>query len=518
MTQETHPDRRLLPGRILLWFSAFALLILLACSWSMPPVDASGFRQTQTALSIDWLLRGGPWLDYMTPVLGAPWSIPFEFPFYQWLAALLSSLTGMSADNSGRLVSTLFHAGCIWLVYRALLAWRPDRTLAVCVAGAFAVSPYALFWGRSVMMESSAVFFGLLFVWAMARLRSQPRVWVGVVAVVAAVLSAAIKVTSFFGFAVFVALAFVWLAVREHGWRPQWLQQHWRLMFWGGLSALAVLATLSLWLQHADALKAQSALGRQITSDALSTWNYGTLQQRLDPATWWGTVFKKRFAGAIGSNWIFLVFVIAGLWQARTRTAVAVLLLAYLAPFLVFTNLHIAHPYYQAANIVFATSIIGLVLWSTVLAAEAAGKPRRGVVLAIILCVLSLGLGLVKSLKDIKEARAPTPVSQIAEVVRNGTMEQGVVVAFGQDWSSELAYFSGRRALMIPDWTSDEVLASLAADDAALGGLPLAALVNCPNHVGSTAQRLQWQAVITARYAAGGEKQDVAGCEVWLQR
>lgn len=516
MTQESNPDRSLLPGRILLWFSAIALLILLVCSWSMPPVDASGFRQTQTALSIDWLLRGGPWLDYVTPVLGAPWSIPFEFPFYQWLAALLSSLTGMSADNSGRLVSTVFHAGCIWLVYRTLLAWRPDRTLALCVAGAFAVSPYAQFWGRSVMMESSAVFFGLLFVWAMARLRSQPRAWVGLVAIVAAVLSAAIKVTSFFGFAAFVALAFLWLALREHGWRPQWLQQHWRLLFWGGLSALAVLATLSLWLQHADALKAQSALGRQITSDALSTWNYGTLQQRLDPATWWGTVFKKRFSGAIGSNWIFLVFVIAGLWQKRTRMAVGILLLAYLAPFLVFTNLHIAHPYYQAANIVFATSIIGLVLWSTVLAAEAAGKPRRGVALAIFLCVLSVGFGLVKSLKDIREAREPTPVSQIAEAIRTGTTAQGVVVAFGQDWSSELPYFSGRRAVMIPDWASDDVLASLAADDAALGGLPLAALVNCPNQVGSSPERVQWLAEITRRYAAGGQKQDVGGCEVWL--
>lgn len=250
----------------------------------------------------------------------------------------------------------------------------------------------------------------------------------------------------------------------------------------------------------------------------MSTWNYGTLQQRLDPATWWGTVFKKRFSGAIGSNWIFLIFVIAGLWQKRTRAAVGILLLAYLAPFLVFTNLHIAHPYYQAANIVFATSIIGLVLWSTVLAAEAAGKPRRGVALAIVLCVLSVGFGLVKSLKDIREAREPTAVSQIAEVIRTGTTAQGVVVAFGQDWSSELPYFSGRRAVMIPDWASDEVLASLAADDAALGGLPLAALVNCPSQVGSSPERMQWQAEIIRRYAAGGQKQEIGGCEVWLHR
>ncbi len=244
-----------------------------------------------------------------------------------------------------------------------------------------------------------------------------------------------------------------------------------------------MLATLTLWLQHADALKAQSALGRQITSDALSTWNYGTLQQRLDPATWWGTVFKKRFSGAIGSNWIFLIFVIAGLWQKRTRAAVGILLLAYLAPFLVFTNLHIAHPYYQAANIVFATSIIGLVLWSTVvLAADSGGQaaPRRRAGDRPCACC-RWASALVKSLKDIREAREPTAVSQIAEAIRTGTTAQGVVVAFGQDWSSELPYFSGRRAVMIPDWGVGRG-ARVAGRRrlAALGGLPLAALVNCP--------------------------------------
>lgn len=71
MNQQLPPDRGLLPPRILLCYSAIALLIMLVFSWSMPPIDASGFRQTQTALSIDWMLRGGPFLSYLTPVLGA---------------------------------------------------------------------------------------------------------------------------------------------------------------------------------------------------------------------------------------------------------------------------------------------------------------------------------------------------------------------------------------------------------------------------------------------------------------
>ena len=131
--------------------------------------------------------------------------------------------------------------------------------------------------------------------------------------------------------------------------------------------------------------------------------------------------------------------------------------------------------------------------------------------------MLSVGFGLVKSLKDIREAREPTAVSQIAEAIRTGTTAQGVVVAFGQDWSSELPYFSGRRAVMIPDWASDEVLASLAADDAALGG--------CRWPHWSTAPA-RWEAAPDAcsgrrrssAAAAGGQKQEIGGCEVWLHR
>lgn len=521
MIQDVDSKRSLLPGKILLYFSAVMLLALLCYGWSMPPVDASGFRQTQTALSIDWIARGFPVFSYITPVIGAPWAIPFEFPLYQWLAAMLANATGMGIDNSARLVSALFHVGCIWMVYRLVLAIRAERALALCIAGAFAASPYALFWGRSVMIESTAVFFGLVFAWAMASLRATPlrvprMLALGLVAVVAAVLSALVKVTTFFGFAAFVALAFAWLALHEHGWRPQWLARHWPLLVWGALAALAVLAVMTQWLSHADALKAQSPLGREVTSSALSTWNYGTLQQKLDPATWWGTVFKKRFTGAVGSNWVFLIFLVVGLCARPIRGAVLLLLVAYLAPVAVFTNLHIAHPYYQAANIVFATSIVGLVVWWSIQRAQVTGKTARPLWLVGVLCLLSLGYLGGNYAKRMKEAREPGPVAQIAAVIRAGTPAQSVIVAFGQDWSSELPYFASRRAVMVPDWAPTPALASMADSDAALGRFPLGALVNCPNNIGSDATRSALQQQIIARYSAGASVRTVGQCQVWL--
>ena len=59
---------------VALSLSAYALWI----GWDQPIIDQHGFRQTQTALAAYWLLHGGDWLAYETPVLGSPWSIPME--------------------------------------------------------------------------------------------------------------------------------------------------------------------------------------------------------------------------------------------------------------------------------------------------------------------------------------------------------------------------------------------------------------------------------------------------------
>jgi hypothetical protein len=46
-------------------FLGFALLK----GWDGSIVDIHGFRQTQTAITVRYLLKGGPWLAYETPVL-----------------------------------------------------------------------------------------------------------------------------------------------------------------------------------------------------------------------------------------------------------------------------------------------------------------------------------------------------------------------------------------------------------------------------------------------------------------
>ena len=104
MSRATVSERSIsaeIPGALLLIYGLSALAYLTIASWSSPILDMFGFRQAQTAISAYWIAKGGPLFAYQTPVFGYPWSIPFEFPLYQWLVALLADSSGLSLDQGG---------------------------------------------------------------------------------------------------------------------------------------------------------------------------------------------------------------------------------------------------------------------------------------------------------------------------------------------------------------------------------------------------------------------------------
>src|SRR5215471_21824213 len=111
-------------------------LFVLWIGINKPILDLYYFRQTQTALTAYWLWKGGPWLAYETPVLGYPWSIPFEFPTYQALVALLR-LIGIPIDIGGRLVSFAFYLACLWPLSRLFRALSFDRSAFIATGVLF---------------------------------------------------------------------------------------------------------------------------------------------------------------------------------------------------------------------------------------------------------------------------------------------------------------------------------------------------------------------------------------------
>src|SRR5258707_7658240 len=122
-----------------------------------PLLDLHAFRQTQTALSVYWLIHGGPWLAYETPVLGASWSIPFEFPLYQWLVALLA-LLHVPLDVAGRLVYFAFYAATLWPLWVFIRSVGLGRVAYLNTAILFMTAPLYLYWSRTFLTESCSLF------------------------------------------------------------------------------------------------------------------------------------------------------------------------------------------------------------------------------------------------------------------------------------------------------------------------------------------------------------------------
>src|SRR5688572_3944966 len=88
----------------LLVFSAWGISV----GWKNLSLPGCEFRQAQTALSALFIQRDRDFsLAYPTPVLGKPWSVPMEFPLYQWTVVLLSDATDMSLTSAGRTVSAV---------------------------------------------------------------------------------------------------------------------------------------------------------------------------------------------------------------------------------------------------------------------------------------------------------------------------------------------------------------------------------------------------------------------------
>jgi hypothetical protein len=138
--------------------TASAALLLgfavLAMRWNLPLLGMHSFRQTHTAITAYWLMHGSPWLAYETPVLGAPWSVPFEFPFFQLLVAGLAQSTGIPLDSMGRLVSYLFVVLTLIPVGMLARAWKLDNSYIYVFAILLLSSPIYLFWGTTFLIET----------------------------------------------------------------------------------------------------------------------------------------------------------------------------------------------------------------------------------------------------------------------------------------------------------------------------------------------------------------------------
>ena len=435
------------------WFAPLlAALLLVAALWVMTRawdaslLDRYQFRQTQTALTAYWMQHEGFHLAYPLPIFGPPWSVPHEFPLYQWLVAVLAQGTGLSLVSSARVVGIIFFLLTLPAVY-GLASWvEPDRRRRLLVPAAVLVTPICLFYSRTFMIESCACALAVWFLYAHFRnLRHTDWRWT-LATTVLGVLAALVKITTFAPFGL-VAMGYsayqIWHAGRRVPGQPD--PGRGSLILACVVPALVALAAGIWWIAFSDALKRANPYAEMLTSANLRPWIYGALSQRWDPV-FWRLIGRELALGVLSAAMLLLLLVGFVVIASRYRRAALLCVGGFLIGPLLFSNLHAVHEYYFFPSALFAAAAAGLVL-AGVMASPRLGTSIKGLVLAAFFILQAANFNRYYA---ITLRTPPVPPPPLAELIRLATPEDGVVLIHGWDWNTLLPYYAQRRAILVP--------------------------------------------------------------------
>ncbi|MGA9721538.1 MAG: hypothetical protein WBQ86_03705 [Candidatus Binatus sp.] len=465
-----------------------------------------------------WLMHGSPWLAYETPVQGVPWSIPIEFPFYQLLVAGLAEWTGLPLDSIGRLVSYLFVVLTIIPVRMLARAWGLDNTYVRSFAILLLTSPIYLFWGTAFLIETCVLFFCFWFL-SEVELTTEPTpcssYWMALaLSIFCGAIGALGKITTFIPFECLAGLILLNDFVKR-------LRRHESLLrpilTGGGIIAIP-LTLFGIWNRFADAQRLKNPIMNPITSHSVT----GSVSaHQLYLGTW-----AQRFSlnllltlvrAATDTLGVLAVpIVIASVPLAisyrvidrPTRIILLGALGAFLLPFVLFTNAHIVHNYYDTENAIFLICAFAMLvsrLFST-------GHRQAGwnlLALTVASQLLWFGFFFLHDIRDPLDR----PLLSIAQAVNERTDPDSVVVIYGQAFSSVIPYYAQRRALMEPDWIPYEgTLERARRMLAPQGGHRVEAVVRCKSRMDQFREFDKIFADLDARV----QKLQLAGCDVYF--
>jgi hypothetical protein len=428
--------------------------------WQSRNLPGIEFRQAQTALSIHYIQEERNFsIDYPTPVLGKPWSIPMEFPLYQWTAALVGDVTGYSPTKAGRLVTIACFYLMLPAVWILLGRWNvaPGRrwvTLAVIVS-----SPFYIFYGRGVFIETMALMFSLWF-WVGFELAVERRHggWLALTILVGTG-AGLVKVTSFLLYLIppaCWAVRRLWRMRRGGGWG--------RELGWMAAAVAVPCVTTLWWLRHADAVKAANPLAHFLTSSSLQEFNLGNWQMRLSPELWamkWRIIQDElTWFPLVASGLLFALFV------ARHRLAgMALCVGCFIAALVIFPMLYAIHDYYFMASALFLLLFLGLMLTGF-----AESRAPRWLSMAVLVTVV--GCQAAQYLRHYYPTQSgiSSGGDGLTLALKAMTWPGEVVVVFGRDWNSMIPFYAERRAIMVREaerespaqlWRSLELLGNV---------------------------------------------------------
>lgn len=442
----------ILPIRLVA-IACFAYALFIAIKYaSQVPLDLFLFRQTQTALTAFWFVKDGFKIAYETPVAGPPWSIPFEFPLYQYIVALASELSGISLNIVGRLVSFFFLALCLIPAQSIIKDLKLSGSVFYIFSALLFSSPLYLYWGRTFMIETAALFFAVAAIkYFINIIQGNESYKYNILYFIFINLSILQKSTT--GLPVLAILCFVYfiLTIQNSRMSGNYISTR-------NVAPIVILFALPLaigvaWTLYTDHIKELNELGMNLTSASLNKWNWGTLSQRLSSAFYgnviWVRIFQRNLLGALGIA--ILVGALFSNAKAQIKFTIGISLLMGLAPLFLFTNLHIVHDYYQTANLIFLIFAVAVSLGSALNISIGERKIFAIVIIILISNYINFSKIYLDTIK-INYNKENSREYAISEILKREIPQKKSFIAFGNDWNSSFSYLSERKSFTVPEF------------------------------------------------------------------
>jgi hypothetical protein len=414
-------------------------------NWTYGFMIGHEFRQTQTAVISYYIDKQNNFsIHYETPIMGKPWEIPLEFPFYEWCVVWLSRATGWEHFISARTISLTCFYLSLPAVFILLGQVGINRVRRLMMLALLLVTPVYIFYSRAFLIDPMAFMFSVwflaLFIETMRKRRWGFLIACAVCGTAAGLIKSLVLFAWLFPAAIYGAYC-LWRNVADKAGGMAIV----RTIAWGVGAVVVPAVAMGWWVKLTDDIKAQHASAYIFTSENLAKGNYGTfdLSSRTSPAMW--SDLFLRWREAIAQPWIIGAIVALGLiFFPRERWRIGGAAFLFMAAQLLIPYAYAWQDYYYyicAAFIIFA---FGFVLNGVL----DSGLPRIGKWILVLLPFVAL-LHAHRQAYFQHQSTKSHGGSGLTAALRDLLPHESVIIVAGSDWAAIIPYYSKHRALMI---------------------------------------------------------------------
>lgn len=477
--------RRITPAFVAFLFAFLAIIYVNLLNVGSPILEEHGFRQTQTAIASYYFVKEGFTIRYLTPVLGEPWSTPFEFPIYQYVVAAivkvmgLTDLAGPWFTGTGRLVSLTFALLTCIPVFHALKRLKMETEACYFALAMYLSAPIYMFWSGTFMMECTAVFFMCCFLYYAIKVMQRGYTNRDLILLSLFLTLAMLqKITTVLPSLAVMGLLIGWGLLRNGDLHPKNLRTNLPMLLKLAISVLVPVAIAFAWVKYSDMVKLENPIASGLTSANLTAFNYGSLAQRVSAQLWLGVVFMRNVrADSFSILGPLLILATLALGRKSAVSGVVLVCVAlFLIPFLVFTNLHMVHNYYQSANAIFWSVAAGLSVFY-IIRRFLKSRTQQTVVLGLFMLSNYYYFGQDYYHDKTTPITSANRTMQLAEFIKAETPPDLPVIFGGFDSSSEPSFYTERKSITLPFW-KDVTVEALTNTSKFLSQSP-SAIVDC---------------------------------------